>query len=228
MRTLKALAASSLLLFATVSCGLLDTAFTIDTDWVYIKLDTAQMGIKLSAGATKVPAIPCTSDKACGAAFSCSGSSYSCTMKCVSKKCEIHVTAETGTKVDLSQKIKNQTSATVLSEVELDYVVYNTDSNSLTFATPSIGLYVGPQTATTTAGATSFATMPAIPAKETPNAKIPVTSAGKSALEGYVRNYKTPFKLLGKAALTFKSGDPAPTGKIALKFKAYFKIDPLN
>ena len=228
MRTLKALAVTTSLLLATVSCGLLDTAFTIDTEWVKINLDTAQMGIKLPAGATKIPNIPCASDKSCGAAFSCSGSSYSCAMKCVAKKCEIHVTAETGNKVDLSSKIKNQTSATVLSEVELDYVVYNTDSNSLTFDTPTIGLYVGAQTATTTAGTTSFATMPSIKAKTTPNAKVPVTAAGKNALEGYVKNYKTPFKLLGKAAMIFKSGDPAPTGKIALKFKAYFKIDPLN
>ena len=228
MRILKALGAMTLLLSLTVSCGLLDTAFTIDTDWVYIKLDTAQMGIKLPAGATKIPTIPCTSDTMCGAAFKCGGTGYTCALKCVSKKCEIHVTAETGTKVDLSQKIKNQTSATVLSEVKLDNVVYNTDVNSLTFDTPSIGLFVGPQTATTTAGATSFATMPSIKAKETPNAKVTVTAGGASALEGYVKNYKTPFKMLGKAAMQFRSGDPAPTGRIELKFKAYFKIDPLN
>ena len=70
--------------------------------------------------------------------------------------------------------------------------------------------------------------MPSIPSKQTPNAKVPVTDAGARALEGYVKNYKTPFKLLGKAAMKFASGDAVPTGKISLKFKAYFKIDPLN
>ena len=229
MRILKALGAMTLLLSLTVSCGLLDTAFTIDTDWVKITLDTAQMGIKIpGAATTKVPKIPCVSDAVCGAGLSCGGTGYTCALKCVSKFCEIHVTAETGAPVDLSSKIKNQTSATVLSEVQLDSVVYNTDSNTLTFATPSIGLYVGSQTATTTAGATPFATMPSIPSKQTPNEKVTVTAAGAVALEDKVRNYKTPFKMMGKAAMKFRSGDPLPDGRIELKFKAYFKIDPFN
>lgn len=228
MRIFKALAATTLLL-AILSCGLL--AFTIDTGWQTIKLDTAQMGITIPGGATKVPSIPCTSDKACGAAFKCGGTGYACALKCVSKKCEIHVTAETALPVDVSKQIKNNTTATVLSEVELDHVVYNTGVNTLTFDTPSISVYVGPQAATTTAsaGVVHFLTMPAIKSKETPDANVPTSAEGKSYLENHIRNsYQTPFKMLGKATIKFRSGDPVPSGRIELKIKAYFTIDPLN
>ena len=229
MHILKVLGTTTALLLATTGCGLLDAAFTIDTDWVAVKLDTAQMGLKIPGASTVVPSIPCSSNSQCGA-IKCGGSGYSCALKCVSGKCEIHLTAETSSKVDLSSKIKNETSAGALSKVELDSIVYHTDVNTLTFDTPSIGLYVGPQaaTSTTSSGVQFFAQMPSIKSKQTPNAKAEVTDAGANALEGFIKqNYQTPFKMLGKAALKFRSGDPLPQGRIELKFKAYFKIDPL-
>ncbi len=228
MRILKALAAATLL-SAILACGLL--SFTIDTGWQTIKLDTAKMGIKIPGGATKVPSIPCTSDKACGAAFKCGGSGYTCALKCVSKKCEIHVTAETGMKVDVSKQIKNKTTATVLSKVELDHIVYNTEHNDLTFDTPSISVYVGPEAATktTSAGVAHFFTFPVIKSKQTPDANLPAVAAGTAFLENHIRNsYQSPFKMLGSATMKFRSGDPVPAGRIELKVKAYFTIDPLD
>lgn len=231
MRTLPSLVALSLLLSLTHGCGLVEDllAFTIDTDWKYFTLDTAQLGVTVPGGASTIPAINCTKDANC-AALKCGGSGYSCATKCLNKKCGIVAIFEQGTTIDLSQKITNSTTATILSKVTLDKVSYDATVNSLNFNTPKLNMYIGPNSAknTSSSGVAHFAEMPVIPAKQTPKEDMNVTAQGKTALEQRVLDYKNPFKMFGKASLTFTSGSPIPQGKLRLGVKAYFMIDPLK
>ena len=226
-RPVVTLALATALLASTAACDMLDTAFTVDSGPINITLDTAQMGLNIPSAT--IPAIPCTSDAGCGSAFKCGGTGYSCALKCVSQKCEIQITVEQGTDVDLSSKIKDQTSATVLSKVTMDALTYNTSENTLTFNTPEISMYLGPQGASSTsaAGVERFATMPSIKAKDPAYGEAKTTEAGKDKLQKSVQNL-TPFRLFGQAVLKLRSGDPVPKGRLVLVVRAYFIIDPAD
>ncbi len=224
------------LLAAAFGCDLLSdaTKFTIETDWQVFSVDSAQLGLTVPSGSI-IPAVACTAaNDLCAQAtsqISCKGQSFSCAVKCGAKStCELAASTEIATSIDISSKIKNQTQASALSKVSLDRVVLNTDENTLNFATPKVELYVGPGSATkvTDAGVVLFGTLPAIAAGEKPNQVITVTEAGKTALSDFVKNYQTPFKMLAKASIGFASGDPLPQGKLTLKVKAYFEVEPLK
>jgi len=235
MRAFRILAATGALLAAGYGCGLLDslTTFTIDTDWQRFTLDTAAIGLTVPAGST-IPAVPCTAASACTAASSaikCSGTGYACSLTCGGNgNCAINATLEVGVPVDLSQKIKNSTQATALNKVSVQQLVMKTIENTLTFKTPTLELFVGPNTATTTtaSGVVSFATIPPIEKGAMPEQQITVTEAGKAALTGFVKSYQTPFKLFVKASFSFASGDPIPAGKITIDEKAFFEVEPLK
>lgn len=214
---------TALMLIALVGC---DSGFSVDTGWQPINLNADQLGLQ----GNKFPAIPCSNDAGCGAGkIPCGSKSFSCKFSCESNRCAVTLTLEQGQKVDLRQVIQNQTTATVLSKVTLDRVVYNTDVNNFTMATPKIALFIGPQNAGSTSanGVDKFAEMPSIPAKTIKHDYVQVTNQGKAKLEQAVLNYQNPFKLFGKASLKFRSGDALPSGRLAMKFKAYFLVDPL-
>jgi hypothetical protein len=197
-------------------------------------VDSAQLGLKVPAGTT-IPAVQCTAaNDICAQAtspISCATQTFTCSAKCGSGgTCALSASTEIFTSIDLSTQIKNQTQASALSKVSLDRVVLNTDENTLNFATPSVELYVGPSSATKTtdAGVVLFGTLPAIAAGQKLNQAVEVTQAGKDALSNFVKNYTTPFRMLAKASVSFASGDPLPQGKLTLKVKAYFEVEPLK
>lgn len=237
-RTARGAVAAALLVAAGIGCGLLEdaTTFTIDTDWKTITVDSDALGLTVPSGAT-IPAVSCTkTNDICAKGTSvikCTGqgTAYACAVQCGDKAtCEVSATAEINTSVDISQKVKSQTSASVLSKVTFDRMVYNTVENTLTFDTPTIEIFVGPNTATKTtdAGVTRFATMASIPKGQKPNALVNATEEGKNALSAFVKAYQVPFKFFVKATLRFASGDPIPHGKLTLNLKAYLEITPLS
>jgi hypothetical protein len=220
--------------FATIGCGLLNdaTKFSVDTEWQTFTLDSAQLGLSVPGGTT-VPAVNCTAaNDICAQAssgFACGSGNFACNIHCgTSSTCEISAEGVQGTPIDLSKKISGQADA--LSKVSLQRMVYNTDENTLNIDTPEFVFYVGPQGATkiTDGGVVRLGTMPTIPKGTTPNEIIAVTDEGNAALTTFVKNYQTPFQLLGKVALSFASGAPVPQGRITLKLKAYFEIEPVK
>lgn len=221
---------------AISGCDLLEdaTSFNVCTNWEKVSVDTAQIG--LNAGGATVPDVPCTAGGAdvCAqatAGISCSGGSYECKVQCGgSAKCEVEATAQAPAQtVDLSSKIQNSVQASALDKVTIDSVEYRVSANSLNFATPAISVYVGPNAATKVgdAGVTLFATLPPIPSKGTPSSSLSPTAAGQTALTGFVKNYKTPFKILSSATMTFQAGDSVPEGKLDAEIRTCFKISPL-
>ncbi len=219
-------------LACSTGCGdLLDASILFDTGEQSLTLDTAALGIKIPGSKAAIPKVPCTKDSTCNAVpgLKCGGSSFECGLKCINKTCAIVASAEQSTRVDLSQQIKNQKLAGGISKVTFEYMLYSAPHNSFNFDTPQIQLFIGPDAAKSTKenGVVLFSTMPSIKRKNTPsNEKMSVTETGKASLQGAIINYKAPFRFFGKAALTFKQGDQIPTGKLILKIRGYFKVDP--
>jgi hypothetical protein len=233
-RALLGFAASLTLLTAAPGCGLLDdaTTFTLETDWKAFTVDSSALGVAIP-GAT-VPAVPCTSQNdicaQSSSGISCSGQTYACTVQCGAQgSCEIVATAEVGTTVDVSDKVKNQTSASALSKVSFTRMLYRATENTLSFDTPQITIFVGPNgaTKTTDAGVVKFATMPAVPKGQKPSGEVNATDQGKAALAGFVQNYSTPFKVFVKASLEFQSGDPLPQGRFTMEVNGFFQVEAL-
>lgn len=232
----KAHALVAIALLSTLGgCDLLKDAasFTVCTDYEKFSIDSAQVGLSAAAGQI-VPEIACTTTQdICAQAtaqISCSGGSYACEIKCgASAKCEVTATVEAPPKtIDLSQKIKNSLQASAIDSVSLESVKYRITANSLNFNTPSINVYVGPNTATKSSDGTLFATIPSIAKGQTePDGKLTPTAAGQTALNGFVKNYQTPFNLLSSATMSFSTGDPLPQGKLEGEIASCFKISPL-
>jgi len=163
--------------------------------------------------------------------LSCGGTGlYTCKIQCGAKKtCEVAAIAEQFTDINLSSQIKNKTQASALSKVSLQNVLLDTVQNTLTFDTPQVDLFVGPTSATssTDTGVVPFVTLPPIPKGQTVDKEIPTSDAGKSALAGFVKNFQTPFRMFGRASVSLASGDPVPQGKLELRVKAIFEVEPL-
>ena len=214
-------------------CDLLSdaTSFTVCTDEQQFQVDSAQIGLSLPSGT--IPAVACDSSAACNQAsaqFSCSGGSYACTINCGSNKtCEVEGTFSHYVDIDLSKKIQGGLQAAAIDNVMLDSVKYRVTANTMNFDTPAIKLYVGPKTAAKPAdtGAVMFATIPSIPQKSEPRDTLKPTAEGQTALTGFVRNYKVPFRVIGSAQMVFAAGSGLPTGKLATMVQTCFKISIL-
>ena len=235
MRNLtRAMGAAVVLVAAAGGCGLFDdaTTFTIDTGWKTVSVDSDALKVTVPSGGT-IPSVPCTpSSDPCAlaqAGLGCSAQTYGCKVQCgAGGTCEIVANAEIGQTVDISSKVNNQTSATVVSKVSFNYMLYKVTQNTLTFATPQIELFVGPGTAKTTAdaGVVAFATVAPIAAGDTPDGQVDATEAGKAALSGFVKDYKNPFKVIARVGMRFAGGDALPQGKLTLEVNGFFKIQP--
>lgn len=228
----------SLIAGGVAGCDLLQdaTSFTVETDWETFTIDTGSLGLKV-VGASTIPSITCSAagdicaQASAASQLACTGQSYSCKVACGSKgTCAVSATAEQGTTVDLSQKIKNNTQSSMLSKVSLNRVVLDVPENSLNFDTPQLKIFVGPSSAarSTDSGVVLFATVPAITKGKVSQQVITPTEAGKSAISNYVKDFKVPFKMLGNASLGFASGDPIPSGRATYRVKAYFLVEPLK
>lgn len=219
----------------TTGCGLLDdvASFPINTSWQTVNVDMAQLGLSTS-GAT-IPSVPCSADptictQGAAAGFSCSGGGFGCTMQCATdNNCEAIATAEVPLPIDISAQVRNQTSASLLSKVTLEAMDFITDTNSLSFPTPELSIFVGPNAATssTSPGTVLFGTVSPIPAGTTPEGTVNTTAAGQSALADFVRNYTAPFKFFVQANMSFGAGDPTPSGKLVVRVRARLRADLL-
>lgn len=117
-------------------------------------------------------------------------------------------------------------NSSVVSQVAVNRVRYWLNTNTLTFATPPLAVYVGPQTAQreTDPGVSRLGTMPAIAAgARTCTADKPcemdLTPEGKGVLGTFARDYKTPFSILVAGKITVSGGQPMPAGRIDMSLQ---------
>jgi hypothetical protein len=232
LRVLGSLAVLTAIFTAGASCDLLSeaTSFTICTDPETITIDTSQLGLTVNGAV--IPVVDCSQQDLCSQAaqqVTCGGAGYQCEVVCgPSKTCEVDATAWHYEDVDLSQKIQNQLQSQAIEKVTLERVSYAVTQNTLNFDTPQLSLYLGSQAMTQPDNnSTLFGTMPPVPAGTKADGVLQPTPQGQSALNGFVRNYKTPFRILGEANLVFPSGAALPSGSLTATITTCFKVSPL-
>ena len=219
---------SALLLCAVsaTSCGAVQDllGFELCADEQLFEISAAELGAMTPGG--MVPEVPCANDAVCGAAgLGCGGMKYSCAPRCAAGRCELRGRFEEKAPVDLSQAVKNRTSAAALSTVTVRSIKLAVKENTLSFAVEPITLAVGPMSASKLAEGTVFTTAPTIPAGQTFERTLETTEAGKEALSGFVKAYRTPFSMLAGTDLVLKGGSRAPSGRLALGITACFSIE---
>ena len=166
-----------------------------------------------------VPTVPCNGNAAlCAAVPAPAGTMAEC--DATSRDCALSADLTPYQTVNLSQQSSfpsQVANSSVISDVTINNVFYWTQSNTLSFATPPIDIYVAPSSVTSTSdpSATLLGTMPSMPAGQlTAKTTLPLTDAGKSALGTLAKNYKTPFNVLAHIHVTVTAGQPVPSGKI--------------
>lgn len=211
-------------------CLLVDTnqiAITYDLDpQEFVEDFGNQMGT--------VPAVDCTAggDAVCQQLPTPMGTTAHCDTG-ATNKCQLTAQIELSQMVDLASEKSFPSSvanSSAINSVTVNRVLYWTPSNTLSFATPPIDLFVGPQTAqkSTDAGVAHLGTVPPLAAggktacrTGTPGTmdsacSVPLDKAGQDALAAFAKDYKTPFNVFVEATYTAKAGDPMPSGKLDL------------
>ncbi|MCB9556145.1 MAG: hypothetical protein H6707_08580 [Deltaproteobacteria bacterium] len=210
------------ILSALSACGLVEDlrTVTVSTDWEEFEVDASSFGLSGT-----LPRVDCTSDQTLCDQVTCPASEdYTCAAKCLAGACALDGAVEKGEPVDLSGQIPDSASS-VLESVELDSIIYNVMKNTFNTATPEVELLVGPDETGGIAKATRLGVLPSLPVGSGEvNEAFPLEAAGSQALRGFVLNYKTPFRIYAKSALTFVGGQPVPAGLLKLRVKAKFRV----
>jgi hypothetical protein len=168
------------------------------------------------APAGQVPAVPCAT---CAAAQPVVCGSAPCSFDCNegTGNCQATVTLTVTEDYDLTKESSDYRSVGSQSLVSfgVDAVAVNVTQNTLSFATPTMTLYLGPTSATSPADAQAVGTLNAIPAGLTGQFNVAFAAGGQDVVKKYmVDNYKTPFRALVVGTTTLQAGDPSPTGEL--------------
>jgi hypothetical protein len=169
-------------------------------------------------------------DALCAQAMPPMGTTTACDT--ATQKCTLHSDVRLTQSINLSQQSgfpSSVASSSAVRSVSVSAVHYWTPSNTLTFPSPPIDLYVGSQSAQTETdpGVAHLGTIGSLPAggrtschgavgTEESKCDVALDPAGVQALSTLAADYRTPFQVLVVAHMTVKSGDPLPAGKIDL------------
>ena len=199
---------------------------SIDPNAISITYDFApqQFGRDFGNTAGNVPDVSCaTNPSACAAVPAQGGAAASCDPG--TKKCVVTAELRLVQSINLSQQAnfpQEVANSKIIQQVTVDQIRFWTPTNTLSFATPPIDLYVGSQAAQkeTDPGVTKLGTIPVIPkgertAQQSPR-QVQLTDAGKSALGLFAKDFRTPFNLIIAGKVTVPGGQPAPGGKVDL------------
>jgi hypothetical protein len=209
-------AAAVLACGALVGCGLVSSDvfdFTLAFPKQEFAVNTASWGLPTTG---KVPTVPCTMTSQCQ---SLARNATPNPMVCGSGgTCEAHVDITATVPYDLKSSNEfSQVNDKPLVTVRIDKIEYEVKEDTLTFATPPVGLYIAPANITDPAQAMQFGTIPAIAMGTKPGIyEVMISATGKQVIADTVKNYKVPFNILVKTAspMVFKAGDDVPQGAL--------------
>ncbi|MSP59942.1 MAG: hypothetical protein EXR72_06305 [Myxococcales bacterium] len=169
--------------------------------------------------------IPCASDAVCAVIPLPAVANGKAQAKCDAGKCAIHADVTIVQTIDLSKEQSFPSSvanSSVVNAVVVNAVRFWAPTNTLSFDTPPIDLFVGSTAvnADTDPGAQRMGTVPVIPQGQTTAQASPknvtLTEAGKGALATFAKSFRTPFHVLAVAHVVVAAGQPVPAGKIDL------------
>lgn len=236
----RALSGAAALLLCASGCNL------IDTNGVHIGYSFDPQEFKQSVGSggspMTLPTVACTPgampDPCAQAGAQLPPDSATVSCDGAQKSCVATVELRLPQTIDLRNAqtpLPDDATRFGIDAVAIDHVAY-WGANSLNVATPPVDLYVAAEAAKdeTDPSAVKLGSVAPIPASsgrcgdpadtEDPAAKsgqmvcdMPLTDAGQKALAGFVKNFRSePFKLIVRATITAKGGDPIPEGSLDL------------
>ena len=220
-------------------CNLV-AATGLQTDYSFDAIAYASPMFGAPAAPATMPTIACSAtDDTCsaeGAALGASNVAVSCDVAlgaCVATA-EIRVSETINLAAQMETAFPSQAIQFGIDSVEVKRVTYWINRNDLDLPTPVIEFYVAPTAAhdETDPAATLLSSVAPVPAGSnvcgdpayaagdtkapgSPVCSAPLTSGGKSALAGFVKDYKTRFKLIAHTTIVAHPGDPLPSGSIS-------------
>lgn len=226
-----------LLSTATAACSLVEeaTTFTFCSDPSEFVFDSDSLGV--SGSGQTIPVVTCEGPEECGVAgvgLGCGSGTPQCSVECSQhdsqQQCDVVVVAESSVTVNITDKVQNQTQASVLSKVTVSRVEIAVSENTLNFDTPKATVFVGPNSAQSPSDASvvQLAQIDPIAQGTTFDTRaLPTTEAGQQRLAELVRDYKTPFRLFVRMESRFVGGQAFPDGRLRLSFGLCFKASVL-
>lgn len=107
-----------------------------------------------------------------------------------------------------------------LIEVEIDNINYEVITNSLTVATPEMGVWAAPSNVMVPGdpGSKRVGSVPSVPAGATlPETAMTFDANGKANLAEFMGSYMTPFNIVVGSGITLRQGDMVPQGAMTVQ-----------
>jgi hypothetical protein len=182
-------------------------------------IDTNTFGLPQTAGT--VPVVPCATDNDCMSIDPSNPTAFTCQSVNGSNECAATVTKSLVNPINLQkedQAFADTVKDNPITMAQILDITFTADSDTLNFATPPITLYAAPATVMdpTSPMAQAFATIPSLPVGYVGTQSVVFTPNGESVLDPYIQNYSTTFNIIASSSMTFKGGDPSPTGQLVL------------
>lgn len=155
-----------------------------------------------------------------------------CSAACVETNfCELRYDVALYQKIDLVMEKPelNSIGDKPVIEVTIDGVEYTVTANSLSVATPELGVFLAPVSVmdSTDPAAVKIGTIPPIePGVTVARKELVFTANGKAKLDETMSSFKTPFHVIIGSRLAVRQGQPLPTGKLdaELRIRAHAGI----
>ena len=144
-----------------------------------------------------------------------------CESECntVAQTCDMIIPVHPFTTINLAQE--KEELATIneqaLVEVVIDTIEYTVTENTLDVATPTLRLYVAPESVMDPADslAVEIGVIQPVPAMTTvPLTELAMTPAGHARLVQAMTDFRTPFNVMFATDIVLTNGDTIPTGRI--------------
>lgn len=152
-----------------------------------------------------------------------------CSAACVeTQRCELRYDVALYQKIDLVMEKPELSSIgdKPIVDVTIDRVTYRVTANTLSVATPELGVFLAPVSVMDSNDelAIKIGTIPPVEAGVTidPEKELVFTANGKAKLDETMSSFKTPFHVIIGSQLATR-GTPLPTGKLdaALRIRAH-------
>jgi hypothetical protein len=207
-------------------------AACLTTRGIEYALDPEEFTADFGSATGNFPDVDCSTDAMCsGVPNLPQGFTTACDTSI--NKCVASYDLRLLQQVNLSQQKgfpEQVATSPVASAVSVEAVNYWTPSNTLSFDSPAIDIYVGGQAVQkeTDAGAMKLGTVSALPAKQRTACGggaagtrdsacgVALTDDGVHALALLAKEYRTPFNVIAVAHVIAHAGDPLPAGKLDL------------
>jgi hypothetical protein len=207
------------------SCGLIDESiddFPLGFPRKPFTVDTASWNLTVQGDT--FPSFPCGAPSDCDAAAGqvCSGGE--CTATCVESACQAHVPVSLFESFNLAvdapeyQTIDDQTAI----DVTVDTVEFEVEVNTMNVPVPILEVYMAPIDVTTPdgTGALLIGTVPSVTPGQTGTISLQIDDGGRTNLEFFMSNFRTPFNVIVAATVDISAGDPVPQGML----QGYVKV----